>query len=248
MNQNIIDQINSVHHPPCIQQRTNSEMITLSQWKAKNFLASTSSRYYKIPDIPELKPKKQQIRNVKYKFELDDDVGHKILKQVLPRNPLLPMRRQHQPNPSQLSVIQPNQSLQQINSSIEESHIGSKTNRFNKPSLKRNSSQPLLDETKQLSFLKNNSSSKDMKISERKKSKIYFGSTVQASQTQTKFEIDFDFKVRDSSVKRRLSQKQFNLYKNRKIAVSSIANQYKHQKEEEVEARKKQVKEQIELL
>ncbi|CAD8096131.1 unnamed protein product [Paramecium primaurelia] len=223
-------------------------MITLSQWKAKNFLASTSSRYYKIPDVPELKPKKQQIRNVKYKFELDDDVGHKILQQVLPRNPLLPMRRQHQPNPSQLSVIQPNQSLQQINSSIEESNIGSKTNRFNKPSLKRNSSQPLLDETKQLSFLKNNSSSKDIKISERKKSKIYFGSTVQASQTQTKFEIDFDFKIRDSSVKRRLSQKQFNLYKNRKIAVSSIANQYKHQKEEEIEARRKQVKEQIEQL
>ncbi|CAD8179683.1 unnamed protein product [Paramecium pentaurelia] len=104
MNQNIIDKINSFGQTLCIQL-INNEMISLIQLKANNFLVTTATKYYQVPNIEESKPKKkyQNLAKMQQKFQIEKEDYHSVLKEEIiqmqkNKFPLMPFHLHQKPN------------------------------------------------------------------------------------------------------------------------------------------------------
>ncbi|CAD8095246.1 unnamed protein product [Paramecium sonneborni] len=249
MNQNIIDYINSFGQTLCIQP-INNEMISLSQLKAKNFLVTTASKHYKVPEIEEPKPKKkyQNLAKIQFKFQIEEEDYHSVLKEIVHlqknKSHLLPLHLHSKPNPSWqgLSIGKfTNEQDFQRPMTLEECRNTIKTQKMSRDT-HRDSSQPILEEfNKQLSSTKIKDNQTAKVFTDRSKSsKLHMGSTLQPFTNQTQqFEVVFDNNQQISQAKKKITQKQFNLYKNRKIATPNLALQFKQIKEKEQEKEKK---------
>ncbi|CAK90131.1 unnamed protein product (macronuclear) [Paramecium tetraurelia] len=253
MNQNIIDKINSFGQTLCIQP-VNNEMISLSQLKAKNFLVTTASKHYKVPEIEEPKPRKkyQNLAKIQFKFQIEDEDYHSVLKEIVQmqknRFPLMPLHLHYKPNPSMqgLSIGRiTNEQEMQRPMTLEECRNTIKTQKMSRDT-HRDTSQPILEEfNKQLSCTKIKEIQPAKVFTDRSKSsKLHMGSTFQPFQNQTQqFEVVFDNTQQTCQYKRRITQKQFNLYKNRKIATPNLAMQFKQIKEKEQDVEKRIIQE-----